>query len=199
VLSIVGTLVAYRQSGGGYTPGAAHPTRYDVLTVRDLARKDVTPSLLDYYSEKQIVQALKADPYVRKFANPEGSFAQATTLSALVEALDLEWAKEHGEAGDCAYDVWFTTEMVGRFFFHHMTKDQVAVRIEIPPGSEWCNRLSGTQQIGLLLPIPAKLRQELLGAQRGEAGFLAANAKAAGVVGFSDHWEVDIRKLVRKR
>ncbi len=199
VLSIVGTLVAYRQSGAGNTPGAAHPTRYDVLTVRDLARKDVRPSLLDYYSEKQIVQALKADPHLRKFANPEGTFAQATTLPALVEALDLQWAQENAEAGDCAYDVRFGTEMVGQFFFHHVTKDQVAVRIEIPPGSEWCNRLRGTQQIGLLLPIPGRLRPYLLAAQRGEAGFLAANRKAAGVVAFSDHWEVDIRGLIPKR
>jgi hypothetical protein len=199
VLSVVGTFVAYRQSGNSNAPGTAHPTRYDVLTVRDLARKDAAPSLLDYYSEKQLVRALKVDPYLRKFANPEGSFAQATTLPALVEALDRGWAQEQAEEGDCRYNVVFSTDMVEDFFFHHVTKDQVAVRIEILPSSEWCNRVGGTQQIGLLLPIPAKLRQDLLAAQRGEAGFLAANAKAAGVAGFSGHWEVDLRELIRKR
>jgi hypothetical protein len=80
VLSIVGPLLAYREAAGGYTPGTAHPTRYDVLHVLDLRRADARPSLLDYFSEKQLVAALKADPWLRKFADPEGGFHRATTL-----------------------------------------------------------------------------------------------------------------------
>jgi hypothetical protein len=196
VLSVVGTLVAIRESSGSYTPGAAHPTRYDVLHVRDLARKDGSPSLLDYFSDKQLVHALKADPWIRRFANPEGGFAGAATLSDLVDALDVQYAQEQGEEGDCTFDVSFSTELVHQFFFHHVARDKVAVRIAIGPGSEWCNRLGGGQQVGLLLPIPERLREHLLKADRGEAGFLAGNRKGVGSTSFSADWELDVRTLV---
>jgi hypothetical protein len=199
VLSIVGTLVTYRESAGGYTPGTAHPTRYDVLHVVDLGRRGAKPTLLDFYPEKQLVQALKADPWIRKFANPEGEFAKAATLEELVQALDPEWAQENAEGGDCAFDVSFHTDMVEHFFFDHVSKDKVAVRIAVPPGSEWCNRAAGGQQIGLLLPIPERLREDLLAAHRVDSGFLAGNRKAAGTTSFSAHWEVDVRTLVPKR
>ena len=199
VLSIVGTLVSIRETDDSYTAGAAHPTRYDVLRVRDFQRKHAKPSLLDLYTEKQLVQALKADPWIRKFADPEGGFAKAVTLKDLVESLDLQWAQQNAEAGDCAFDVSFNTDMAENFFFHHVSEDKVAVRIAIPPGSEWCSRAEGGQQIGLLLPIPERIREDLLKAARGEAGFLAANRKAAGSPSLSATWEVDIRTLVPKR
>jgi hypothetical protein len=199
VLSIVGALVTYRESSAGYTPGTAHPTRYDVLHVVDLQRKGARPTLLDFYSETQLVRALQADRWIRKFAHPEGGFAKAATLEELVAALDLEWAQENAEEGDCAFDVSFDTDMVERFFFDHVSRDRVAVRIAVPPGSEWCNRAAGGQQIGLLLPIPDRLREDLLAADRLQSGFLAGNRKAAGTTSFSAHWEVDVRTLVPKR
>lgn len=199
VLSIVGTLVAYRESSGGYTPGTAHPTRYDVLHVADLHRRNAKPTLLDFYAETQLVRALKADPWIRKFANPEGGFAKAATLQELIEALDRERAPENAEDGDCAFDVSFDTNMVEHFFFDHVSRDTVAVRIAVPPGSEWCNRTAGSQQIGLRLPIPERLRDDLLKAHRLESGFLAGNRKAAGTTSFSVHWKVDVRTLVPKR
>lgn len=199
VLSVVGTLVIIRETGDSYTPGTAHPTRYDVLHVRDFQRKDAKPSLLDFYTEKQLVQALKVDPWIRKFADPEGGFAEAATLKDLVASLDLEWAQQNAEHGDCAFDVSFSSGMVGNFFFHHVRGDEVAVRIAVPPGSEWCNRAEGGQQIGLLLPIPERIRDDLLEAVRGEAGFLAANRKTAGSPTFSATWELDIRTLVPRR
>jgi hypothetical protein len=201
VLSIVGTLVSYRESGGGDTPGAAHPSGYDVLRVRDVLHPDATPSLLDFYSEAQLVAALKADPFVRKFGNPAKGFARAASLANLVAALDRDWAVENSEApeDDCGFEVSFDPSMVQSFFFHHVEKDRVAVRIALAPANEWCSRTTGPQHIGLLLPLPPKLRDHLLQAQRDEAGFLAANRKAAGSPSYSNNWEVDIRTLVPKR
>lgn len=105
VLSIVGTLVSYRESGGGDTPGTAHPTRCELLQVRDVLRKGAKSSLLDSFSEAQIVQALKADPWVRKCADPEGGFESAASLKDLLETLDRGWAQGNAEPGDCAFDV----------------------------------------------------------------------------------------------
>ena len=200
ILSIVGTVVSYRESGGGDTPGTAHPSGYDVLRVRDVLRPKATPSLLDFYPEEEIVKALKADPFVRKFGNPEKGFARAASLQELVAALDREWAQENSEASDneCGFEVSFDPAMVSSFVFHHLEKDRVAVRMALAPANEWCNRTAGPQQIGLLLPMPPKLRDPLLQAQRGEAGFLAANRKAAGSPSYSDSWEVDIRTLIPK-
>jgi hypothetical protein len=45
VLSIVGTLVTIRETDDSYTPGIAHPTRYDVLRARDFQRKDAKPTI----------------------------------------------------------------------------------------------------------------------------------------------------------
>jgi hypothetical protein len=196
LLSIVGPLLVYRESGGGYAPGTAHPTRYEVLRLLDVGRAGAQPSLLDFFGEKQLVAALKADRWIRKFDNGEGAFKRAGTLAELVDALDEEFAQGKAEEGDCAYDVSFDADgLVQQFYFHHLAGDKVAVRIVVAPGSEWCNRASGTQEIGLLLPIPARLRADLLKAQDGTAGFLARNRGAAK---FSQMWEVDVKELAEE-
>ena len=197
-LSIVGPLLVYRESGGGYSPGAAHPSRYAVLKLLDLRRKDATPSLLDYFSEKELVAALKADRWIRKFDNGEGAFKRAGSLKELLEALDRAFAQGNAEEGDCRFDVSFDSDgMVQQFYFHHLAGKQVAVRILVPPASEWCNRASGEQEIGLLLPIPAALREDLLKAQDG-AGLLAGNRKGGlGKYG-GEMWEVDVAELAEK-
>jgi hypothetical protein len=197
VLSVVGPLVSYRETGGGDTPGAAHPSRYDVLQIRDVRRKEDAPTLLDYYSEAQIRRALQSDPWVRKFSNPENPLERAASLQELFDAVDRSRAQEQAEEGDCAFDVSLGSEMLGHFFFHHVEKDRVAVRIAVAPMSEWCNRIGGVQYIGLLLPIPEALRADLLGAQRGE-GLLAGSRKDVEAFSYSANWEVDIRTLVAK-
>lgn len=85
----------------------------------------------------------------------------------------------------------FSDDMFQQFFFDHVEKGRVAVRIVVGPRDEWCTRLGGGQQIGLLLPIPDGLRADLLRAQRSEAGCLAAHRPAS----YSARWEVDIRTL----
>lgn len=200
VLSVVGTLLSYRDAGGGYTAGTAHPTGHTLVAVRDLARPDVSPTILDLFPEKQVVAALKADRWVRKFANPERGFDRAATLADLVAALDPDWAQGNATADDhdCTVDVSFDGSFGGMFYFHHVDKGRVAVRILVPPGSEWCNRANGPAEIGILLPIPDALRAHVGKAERGEAGFLAANRKAFGPLKYEGSWEVDIRDLVRK-
>ena len=200
VLSIVGPVLSCRETSGGYTAGAAHPTGYQLVSVRDLARPDASLRVADLFPEKAVVAALKADRWVRKFANPERGFARATTIEQLRATLDTDWAQENegGEEGDCSLDVSFDDSFGRMFYFHHVEKDRVAVRILVPPGSEWCNRANGPQEIGILLPIPESLRAHMGKAQRGEAGFLAANRKALGPLKYEGSWEVDIRTLVRK-
>lgn len=200
VLSIVGPLLSYRETSGGYTAGTAHPTGHQSVEVRDLSRAKASPRLLDLFPEKQVVAALKTDRWLRKFANPERGFERATTVAQLLAALDTSWALENtaAEEPDCPLDVSFGEGFGSEFYFHHVEKDRVAVRILVPPGSEWCNRIQGPQEVGVLLPIPDALRAHVGRAQRGEAGFLAANRKAFGPPTYQESWEVDIQTL-RKR
>ena len=72
-------------------------------------------------------------------------------------------------------------------------------RVALAPGNEWCNRVGGRQYLGLLLPIPAALRDDLLKARRGEAGFLAAGRRPAGALTWTADWEMDLQKLARPR
>jgi hypothetical protein len=200
VLSVVGPILSYREMSGGYTAGTAHPTGYERLGTRDLSRADASPRLLDLFPEKQVVAALKADRWLRKFANPERGFARATSVAELVAALDPDWAQENatGDEPECSLDVSFGDGFGGTFYFHHVEKDRLAVRIPVAPGSEWCNRLALRQEVGLLLPIPDALRVHVARAERGEAGFLAANRKAFGPLKYEGAWEVDIKDLVRR-
>ena len=131
VLSAVGPILSYREMSGGYTAGTAHPTGYTLVGVRDLVRAAASPRLLDLFPEKQVVAALKADRWVRKFANPEGGFARATSVAELVAALDPDWAQENatGNEPDCSLDVSFGEGFGGMFYFHHVEKGRLAVRI----------------------------------------------------------------------
>ena len=204
VLSVVGPLITYRESGGGYAPGAAHPSGYRLLRFVDVSRKEAQPTLLDYFTEKQLVETLKADPWLRKFAAPDGGFTNAESLEELVDALDAEWARENAgpedeESDECEYDAWFGRDtFVQQFYFHHLERGQVAVHIEVGPGSEWCNRRSETHTIALLLPIPATLREPLRRAHKGKAGFLAASRDGRGAIQYSRDWQVDIATLIKR-
>jgi hypothetical protein len=118
-----------------------------------------------------------------------------------VAALDPDWAQENatGDEPECSLDVSFGDGFGGMFYLHHVEKGRLAVRILVAPGSEWCNRIAGPQEVGVLLPIPDALRAHVARAERGEAGFLAANRKAFGPLKYEGAWEVDIEDLVRKR
>ncbi|HET8646145.1 MAG TPA: hypothetical protein VFO85_11685 [Vicinamibacteria bacterium] len=199
-MSVVGPLVAYRESWGGYQPGTAHPSRYEIQVVRDLSRPGAEVSLLDFYSEAQIVRALKADRFVRAFADPEGGFQSAATLDEVLGSLSSEYARSESlsdvDGGDCGFEVTFSRDMLKHFYFHDVVKDKVAVRVALAPANEWCTRIGGRQHLGLLLPLPAALKDDLLRARRGEAGFLAAARKPASAFTWSAEWEVDLQELV---
>lgn len=187
-LSVVGPFVSYYEGGGGYSPGAAHPYSYRQIQVREVSGAG-TASLLSLYEEKTIVEALKADPWVRRFADEEA--AAATTVKDLVDHLSPSNVTDPPE--DCSTDAYFSADLVEHFAFHHLEGNRVAVRVGILYGSEVCR---GTlHQVGLLLPIPEALREHLARAARREAGFLMKDVKAMGPPRYSASWSVDIKAL----
>jgi hypothetical protein len=76
---------------------------------------------------------------------------------------------------DLCYEV--PPDILRSFAFHHAQDDRVAVRIGLP-GSGACR--DNLTQLGVLLPAPAALRDDLSHAQTRTQGLLMPDAEAAG-------------------
>lgn len=193
-LSVVGPIVSYLETTDGFSPGAAHPYHSQTIEAKDVSGSKTKVSLLDFYSEKQIVDALKADPWIQKFKAPQDSFASADTLAKLADLLND--AESNIQLDSCEMDAYFEADLVNHFAFYDLTPNAVAVRIGVPYSTEVCR---GTfHQVGLALPIPEKLREYLGDAQQLKAGFLMKSRKSVGAPTYSASWEVDIQELAKK-
>ena len=191
-LSAVGSLVSLLETSEGYSPGAAHPWASRAIVARDAARGGEPASLLDLYSERQIVEALAADPWILGFEPAPAAGPRPASLQQLVDVLNAAAWDAARAAESCDRDAHFGVELVHGFAFHHLDGDRVAIRIGIPHASEVCR---GTlHQVGLLLPVPEGLREELEAARRSTAGFLMADRERLGAPEISGHWEVDLRR-----
>ncbi|MBI5609187.1 MAG: hypothetical protein HY902_09950 [Deltaproteobacteria bacterium] len=65
LLSAVGALVSFEQSGGGYCEGAAHPWASANFVTLDL-RTGKPVSLYDLFSKAEVDAAIAADPFLKK-------------------------------------------------------------------------------------------------------------------------------------
>ena len=193
-LSVVGPLVSLRVSTGGYSPGAAHPYAHETIEVVDVSGADAKPSLLEYWPERAVVASLRADPWVRRFLDPDAVAPKGETLAMLTAALnDGRDGVEVDDDDPCRTDAWFSEDLARSFAFHHLEGGRVAVRIAVPYATEVCR---GTMhEVGLLLPIPDALRDDLARAADRRAGFLARDAGDAPR--YSASWETDLRALAR--
>ncbi|RYZ47027.1 MAG: hypothetical protein EOO72_00525 [Myxococcaceae bacterium] len=176
VLSVVGPWVSYERSGSGYT-GGAHPYASTNYVTQDVTKD--TFSLLDVFAEKDVLQALKADGFVRKHIHDKEAFTQATTVEAMLQSL------EAGE--DCVgFDLGLDS-VKGSVAFHHLEGDKVAVRIAFGYAHEACR--GNKFVVGVLLPIPKALQPAFDRAARREEGFLMKDAKAVKAPSVSFTWE----------
>lgn len=169
-LSLVGSLLCYRRDD--YWEGGAHPSGDLSYASVDLADPKRTVRLTDLFPDPDVTEALWNDPVVRKALKDAGVTTRPATAAALVKRLE---GRTFG--GDEGFQYGFPREMLSGFGFHHLEGDQVAVRIGIPWGAE-IFRFQGTE-LGILLPIPSKLREPLRRAAAGQEGFLARSLPRA--------------------
>jgi hypothetical protein len=168
LVSAVGSLVSI-QYDNYCECGGAHPTldrniiAYDLDDERRGARRPAR--LTDYFRAEDILQALLADSFIRR-ALEVSKNRQPATLDELIKAVALQGV----EAADCEFSV--QDDLLSRFAFHHLEDDQVAVRLGVSHHSEFCR--GQMVQLGILLPIPEKLRDSLNSAVSGRSGFLMA-------------------------
>lgn len=189
VLSVVGTLLSFEDRYYAFC-GGAHPTvdrrfttvnlaggagdlRYDVgeetsLMDVNLARPGRAVKLTDYFDEGDILRALLSDPVVKDaFAGED-----APEPPQALEDLPKRLADNFYRLGESGFEL--RPDYMTRFAFHHIEGDKVAVRLGLPPHYGANHALH--RQLGLMLPIPASLRKQLVSASNQQNGFLMQDA-----------------------
>jgi hypothetical protein len=167
-LSIVGGIACYERDY--YWEGGAHPSGSIDYVVLDAAKRDRRMSLPDLFDDTDILNALMADKIIRETLKRNNVTDTPKTSDELVKLLS---GKTFGGDNDMRYG--FEPDLLSRFAFHHIEGNRVAVRINVSWASE-IYRFTSTQ-IGILLPIPARLRNSLEAASTGKSGFLMRSSK----------------------
>lgn len=188
VLSVVGSLVSFEDSYLITCERAAHPdidTRFTTIDLAksghlsyssdsmdvDLANLGKIIKLTDYFAEEDILRALLADRVVQKALVTVNAPAPPRTLERLVRLIK----KDDYSLGD----YYLPPDFLTRFTFHHIEGNRVAIRLGLPPNSVANHAMH--LQLGLLLPIPDRLRAQLTLASKRQEGFLMKDAeKIAG-------------------
>jgi len=116
-LSIVGDLVSYEESYFQYCDGMAHPNTSVHFRTYDLT-KGTHVDLRTWYTEKQIFAGLLSDGFIQKHLTGQPQ--------SLKEYYDMV-------PNLCEADL---TDVVDSFAFHHITENQVAIRIGLPAGCQ---------------------------------------------------------------
>jgi len=164
VVSAVGPLLSLEKffyaDGGG-----SHPTLLTTFEALDVRRPRQPALLTDYFPDRDVLAAMLNDRLVKEALATLPPAPPPRTSKQLLSRL----AK--AETG-CEYA--FQDDFLSAFVFHHLVGDKVAVRLGLTYGGEPCR--GQLTQLGLLLPIPAALKQDFRAAQARRAGFLARQA-----------------------
>jgi hypothetical protein len=167
ILSVVGPVMSVLDSTGGYCEGTAHPwavSRYVAIDLeKSTAATVVGARLTDYFSERDVLAALLADRLVKASV----SSSKRPSPTRLTELLTVT-AEFPIRVGDCEFEL--DERSLSSFAFHHLQKDRVAIRLALPYRHEACRGL--VAQLGLLLPLPERLKEALARANVRRAGFL---------------------------
>jgi len=178
-LSSVGSIVTLHESGYSMCPGCSRPHRWDRVLALDLAprsgkaRKEGPPrpaSLLDLWTERQVLAAFGADKVLREFVSAE---EPPSSLAAFWKL--FRNAKQTGDEGSCDYDLQIGPQILQAFSFDRIENGQVVVLAWAPARSPACR--GQNKRITLTLPIPERYRVALDQAARLQAGYLASGAK----------------------
>ena len=160
--SVVGSIASYYESTYVECTGAPHPHQRATYRAVDVSRPRTPAKLTDWFPEQEVRAALLADPLVRKALADAHVRTPPARLDALVKLLSESNT-------ECKYS--FPEDLLTHFAFHHLEGNRVAVRLGLPHG---CEVVQGRlTELGILLPIPERLKAPLARAAAGREGFLA--------------------------
>jgi LysM repeat protein len=168
LLSVVGSIATLEDTQQISCQSLLHPSVDKKFMAIDFAQSGQVVALTDFFAESDILKALLADAIIKKALS---GLKTPSTLTALYNT--LEWAEI--SVNDCEYAL--SEDFLTRFAFYHMSRNKVAVRLDLSPMGNACSNT----QLGFYLPIPADLKKALYRAKRKWAGFLMERSeKIAG-------------------
>ena len=180
VLAIVGSLITFEDTE--YSDcGGAHPSTEMRFTMIDLSRPGEVfyghgenamdadlqkpgkvVKITDYFAESDLLNALLADRVIKRALAEAGVSSSPQTLSALPEI----FARNDYVLNET--ELSLRPDFLTRFAFHHLEGEMIALRLHLP-SIAFAYR---SRQLGLLLSIPAELRQPVALAATRREGFL---------------------------
>ena len=192
LLSVVGSIISFRDELYYYVQPSAHPggeTRYTAIDLAkpgeavyvsppeadpfelDLAKLGKVAMLTDYFPEKEVVRALQKNALMQ----------EALAGESLRSPAELRTLLEGPLIAGIPYSI--PPDLFTRFVFHHLEGTKVAVRLGLPSASGAARYAHAGQN--LLLPIPPALKKPLTLASSGKEGFLMADQKKLAGKGFT--------------
>jgi hypothetical protein len=173
VLSVVGPVVSLERFWYCDCRGA-HPISSRGFVTYDLSRStpaEARPArATDYVPEASLLAALLRDRVIQAALDSAGVRTRPATLRALLSSIE----NQPVEVGECTYSTG--SEFLSSFAFHHLENGRVALRFSLSHHVEICR--GSYTQLGVLVPIPPRLRADLAAAGARRAGFLMKDARA---------------------
>ncbi|HEY9717227.1 MAG TPA: hypothetical protein V6C69_07155 [Trichormus sp.] len=167
LLSLVGSIMSYADTTSGNSQDQ-HPLGETDYIAINLRKGGMLAKLTDIFLPEDLYKALMGDKVIQKALEKTG--AEPTDLAQLQDAFGsgLSVAIADPQKGE---PLCFTinSEFLNRFAFHHIDSDKVWVRIGLP-GNEDCR--GELTEIGITLPLPQSLQDELAAADQGNEGIL---------------------------
>jgi LysM repeat protein len=164
LLSVVGRIATLEDTQEFSCQSLPHSLVEKKFRAIDLAQSGQVVALTDFFAESDVLKALLAEAIIKKALS---GLKTPSTLTALYDT--LEWVDI--SVNDCEYAL--SEDFLTRFAFYHMSRNKVAVRLDLSPMGNACSNI----ELGFYLPIPANLKKALYRAKRRWAGFLMEHSK----------------------
>lgn len=186
LVSVVGSILSFREDRMTMCPGAAHPGNAYRFTSIDLSRQgDI--GYMESGEDVPIVDAEKpglvvsldslfpADAIIRALSEDSLLKSQLSDRPASLKELGevMQGTELFVPNNPCTFTL--PEDYLTRFAFHHLERGQVAVRIFLEPLAGACH--GAEAQLGILLPISQAMLEPLNRAARGTEGFLVSTTK----------------------
>jgi len=169
LVSAVGELLGVEETQYFSCTGTAHPSLERHLRTYPLSRNGAVAEVTSLFGEREVFEALSADPLVRKALREE--HRAPSSLAELEAAL----AGRSFKVGRCPFVL--RKDWRADFVLHHAEGQRAAVRVALFPDMTVCQ--GKIADLGLLLPVPPALRPAFEAAAVRRSGVLPIGSEKA--------------------
>jgi hypothetical protein len=167
LLSLVGSIMSYADTTSKNSQDQHLSSETDYIAI-NLRKGGMLAKLTDIFLPEDLYKALMGDKVIQKALEKTG--AQPADLAQLQDAFasGVSVSTADPQKGE---PLCFTIgeDFLNRFAFHHIDSDKVWVRIGLTGNADCSSELT---EIGITLPLPQSLQDELASADQGAEGIL---------------------------